>query len=1009
MKFKKYILISIIILISAQFVKAGSAQEEYSFVETAIPESIEQSQITADTTEKRFVPPLKSAAQNGLGPLSLPYLRNTLVGSANVSNSERPDLFVFGNTRSSDLYLLEWLKNNENGVPVFGSPIPISESFSSEGTVFQTDDGIIHGLWLEEDRVIHTIFDKDDNSFSKKGEVTLPELPSSAESISAFPDEDGGIELVFELEGFRMPRNNNSSDEWGPYDAAGISTNNFEYTYLYSIHYPKLLAGEAQQVQQATSTNKEVLFGMMNTTPVHFGEGHANGLMTGSHLGTFSYYQRINEKNSGFSDRRYMVGEDGNILRHPSVSASVSAYPRSKGNITDIIAGGEGAVYYYQFSGEFTDDGDPIFNDPVPVLQQNADLYAGTLPAPSTSDWDGDGVLDLIVGNSEGFVLFFKNTGDHANPAFLAGKRIKAGGREIQIQAGYSGSIQGTPEARWGYISPTVVDWTGDGLPDIIMGDITGNYTIYINKGTKTNPRLESARPLYSDGLPLHGMWRSRAAVGKFGGRLGMAIIDGDDNFHFYWKIDDYNVEDAGKLMLDNGSEIITSADPGGGTGRCKLSFFDYDGDGKLDLIIGNGRRSAIPNMETGYPLPILGQRTLGTPLFMRNTGSDAKPVFEHPSPFHLEGVGLLQPGGSHESGAIGTVLGGGEQKNLLVANEVGRLYLLPGDQLRLMSIEEAKEYRNEPNPLKEAASQESEPSEKEDTADHKPAEPTQAEVPYGSHERQVLDFYKADSDEPTPLVLWMHAGGWVSGSKKNVHALEDYLTAGISVVSINYRYTWQAQLAGIEPPVKWPLDDAARALQFVRSKAQEWNIDKKRIALSGSSAGASSSLYLAFGDDMADPNSSDPIARESTRPYTAAVRHPQTSLDPKQLVEWTPNSRYGGHAFGFMDPNDLSTRDAQFDEFLDNRESLLKWIKKYSPYELVSKDDPDVYLMYLSDPSVGEPQEDPTHTANYGVKLKEKCDKKGIDCELVYPGASDVKHESMEKYLIEKLTNSSL
>ncbi|WP_397384371.1 carboxylesterase family protein [Prosthecobacter sp.] len=281
---------------------------------------------------------------------------------------------------------------------------------------------------------------------------------------------------------------------------------------------------------------------------------------------------------------------------------------------------------------------------------------------------------------------------------------------------------------------------------------------------------------------------------------------------------------------------------------------------------------------------------------------------------------------------------------------------------------------------------------------------PTVANVPYGAHERQVLDFYKADSSKPTPLLFFIHGGGWVAGDKSGVGELEACLKAGISVVSINYRYSWQAQLAGVMPPVQWPLEDAARALQFVRSRAQEWNIDKQRIGASGGSAGACSSLYLAFHDDMADPKSSDPIARESTRLWCAAVSGAQTSLDPKQLKEWTPNSRYGGHAFGFMDPNERKTRDTRFAEFLEKRESVLKWIKMYSPYELVSKDDPPVYLYYSSAPAIGQEQKDPTHTSNYGVKLQEHCREIGDECELVYPGAPDVKHKSIAEFLIETL-----
>ncbi len=281
---------------------------------------------------------------------------------------------------------------------------------------------------------------------------------------------------------------------------------------------------------------------------------------------------------------------------------------------------------------------------------------------------------------------------------------------------------------------------------------------------------------------------------------------------------------------------------------------------------------------------------------------------------------------------------------------------------------------------------------------------PTLADVAYGAHERQVLDFYQAKSDQPTPLLFFIHGGGWVTGDKKNPGGLKRCLDAGISVVSINYRYSWQAQIAGVKPPVKAPLEDAARALQFVRSKAKEWNLDKQRIGASGGSAGACSSLWLAMHDDMADPKSSDPIARESTRLWCAAVNGAQTSLDPLQLKEWTPNSRYGGHALGFMDPHDLKSRDTRFAEFLEHRAEVLPWIKEYSPIEHASADDPPIYLIYGAAPAIGQEQKDPTHTANYGVKLQEKLQSLGVPCELVYPGSPDLKHKTIDLFLIDTL-----
>jgi arylsulfatase len=284
---------------------------------------------------------------------------------------------------------------------------------------------------------------------------------------------------------------------------------------------------------------------------------------------------------------------------------------------------------------------------------------------------------------------------------------------------------------------------------------------------------------------------------------------------------------------------------------------------------------------------------------------------------------------------------------------------------------------------------------------------PTASDVSYGSHPKQVMHFWKtpqAAADKPAPLLFFIHGGGWQGGDRMSglTGMLPKLLAAGVSVVSTEYRFIKEAMDAGIEPPVEAPLSDAARALQTVRSRAAEWQIDKARIAASGGSAGACSSLWLAFHDDMADPTSADPVARESTRLLAAAVTGAQTTLDPLQMKEWTPNSRYGGHAFGFMRSADK--RDSQFAEFLAARDRLLPVINQYSPYALVSADDPPIYLHYGAPPALGQEQKDPTHSANFGVKLKERLDQAGVPCELVYPGAAGVRHASVTDYLLARL-----
>lgn len=284
--------------------------------------------------------------------------------------------------------------------------------------------------------------------------------------------------------------------------------------------------------------------------------------------------------------------------------------------------------------------------------------------------------------------------------------------------------------------------------------------------------------------------------------------------------------------------------------------------------------------------------------------------------------------------------------------------------------------------------------------------EPTLRDVRYGDSPRHKLHFWKADSARPTALAFHIHGGGWNGGARLNrtlKSVLPGLLKAEISVVSVEYRLIRHAVEEGVDPPVKAPLYDCARALQFVRSKAEEWNLNQARVAVFGGSAGGCTSLWLAFHDDLADPDSEDPIARLSTRPYFAAVLRAQTTLDPIQMKKWMPNGFYGGHAFGIINPG-KENREKNIKAFLARRDELLSTINEYSPYALATSDDPPVYLYYQVKPAMGKATRDPTHSSNYGVKLHEHLESLGVESELVYPGAPDVIHATIEECLVSRL-----
>jgi hypothetical protein len=614
---------------------------------------------------------LASAAAKGRGPLALVNLNHHVLGHARVFGGAQPDLFVAGYGGPQAVHLFRWVDTAEDGAPVFAEPVVVKCAFKDKGVVFQQADGTVLALWISKGELVTTMLDRDQIEFKETRREKLPQAISSPSSLGVVLNADGRYDLAFEVSnGGKNPPGHPWTEEWRPFNSSGIAVGELRYRYLRGL----TAQGEVSQI---TATQNEVYFSMHGITSVNLGVGHERDLITGSRMGNLVFYRNTAATGFALEKKRWVVGEDGVALRHPSINPSVSAYPGG------LIACGEGALYFYRFTGGFTDAGAPVFAPPVSVLQEQADLYAGTLPSPTTVDWNGDGVLDILAGNSEGFVLFFENRGSNDEPKFLPATRVQAGGRDIHVQAGYSGSLQGLQEARWGYLSPNVVDWNGDSLPDIITGDITGDYLIYLNRGTPKQPKLDPAHPIYCDGIDLHGMWRCRPAVAKIGTRMGIVMVDGDDHFHLYWRMDDHNVEDGGKLLLEDGKTIGASGGVGGMSGRCKLDLFDWDQDGQLDLVIGTNRVNSIPDRETGLPMPKIGKKTLGTPLLMRNTGTNEQMKFARPVPFRDATGSIIQPGGAHETGAVGTMLGG-NGPNLLICNEAGRLFLLPGSTLKV-------------------------------------------------------------------------------------------------------------------------------------------------------------------------------------------------------------------------------------------------------------------------------------------------------------------------------------
>lgn len=248
--------------------------------------------------------------------------------------------------------------------------------------------------------------------------------------------------------------------------------------------------------------------------------------------------------------------------------------------------------------------------------------------------------------------------------------------------------------------------------------------------------------------------------------------------------------------------------------------------------------------------------------------------------------------------------------------------------------------------------------------------DPDFSDVRYGPFQRNVLDFWSAESEGLSPLLVYIHGGGFRGGDKKGVPPglLRACLESGISVASINYRLSHQA-------PFPAPMLDGARAIQFLRSKAQEWGIDPDRIAASGGSAGAGISLWVGFHDDLAEPESDDPVARQSSRLACMAVVGAQTTYDPRVIATIVGGRAHEHPAllpFFGLEAAELDSAKAH-DLF-----------ERASPDTYLSADDPPVLLLY-AEPKGPLPPESPPglgiHHPNFGAYLGVKMDGLGIEC----------------------------
>lgn len=256
------------------------------------------------------------------------------------------------------------------------------------------------------------------------------------------------------------------------------------------------------------------------------------------------------------------------------------------------------------------------------------------------------------------------------------------------------------------------------------------------------------------------------------------------------------------------------------------------------------------------------------------------------------------------------------------------------------------------------------------------PPPPTFANVGYGPSPYQLVDIYVPTTGEgPFPVVMWY--GGIWKPSKHPVR-LDYFLPAGCAVVAVETRTMNDGLADKVAAPVSYVMDDACRAVQFVRLNAVRWKLDPARIAVGGGSQGALPALYVGCSADRANPQASDPVERQSTGVRCVAAYRCQPTIDPRRMQEWVPGVKWGAPALG-----------CTFEESLARREELLPVLRAWSPDWLLHKGAAPIYFENewgLTKPAdIGQNNYD-VHSPAWAIGFEKLARQAGTECHVKYP-----------------------
>ncbi|MDI6751739.1 MAG: VCBS repeat-containing protein [bacterium] len=237
-----------------------------------------------------------------------------------------------------------------------------------------------------------------------------------------------------------------------------------------------------------------------------------------------------------------------------------------------IIGDSDGYLNFFLNSGS---EKNPVFTNSLRLQEKSTStivpIKCKSYSIPEICDYNNDGYYDILCGNQFGDIILFRNRGEQDRPPIFERKTVVSAESALDVGSN---------------IVPRVIDWNKDNKKDILVGDKQGYLWIYLNTGTDEQPSFSTVTKVFvgTGSTPLKVSGYSAPAFIDWNGNGKEDLIVGD-NEGCLWLFLNYGIDTP---QFDYGTKIKVNSEEVDVGENATAFVLDYNNDGKKDILIGN-------------------------------------------------------------------------------------------------------------------------------------------------------------------------------------------------------------------------------------------------------------------------------------------------------------------------------------------------------------------------------------------------------------------------------------